>query len=439
MKNLNVLTILVSFIVAPFAAHAVDVERVISPGGIEAWLVQDHANPLLSMNFAFAGGAELNSKDKNGLDNLAASTMDEGAGTLDSKAFQQRLTDQSISLRFSAGLDSFGGHLKTLTKNRNEAFDLLRLALTQPRFDVEPVARLKSQIKAGLRSNQEDPGTLAYQTLFKTFYPGHGYGNRSKGTLKGLVSINHDDLVGFVKTRLAKDGLKIGVVGDVTPMQLGYLLDQTFGGLPETSNFKPVPDIKTEAKGRVTIIKKDVVQSTIVFAVQGPKRDDPDFYSAVVMNHILGGGSFTSRLYTEIREKRGLAYSVGTSLYPLKHTGLIVGNAGTENARVGETVNIVRREWKRLANGDLQQQELKDAKNYVTGSFPLRLTSTSAIAQVLVAMQVHNLGIDYLDQRNAYIQAVTLESVRHVAAKYLKPDTMDVVIVGKPNGIQAKP
>lgn len=437
--NIIKLFIAAFIVTAPFAAHAVEVTRVISPGGIEAWLVEDHANPLVSMQFAFDGGSALDPADKAGLANLAASTMDEGAGDLDSQTFQQRLTDNAIQLRFKAGIDTFSGHVKTLTETSDMAFGLLRQAMTQPRFDDEPVGRLKSQIQAGIRRDSEAPGAIAYDTLFEGFFPGHGYAQHSDGTEKTVAAITTDDLHAFVRTRLSRDHLKIGVVGDITPDRLGVLLDRTFGTLPKTVSGARALDVKPKSTGRLVVIEKDIVQSTIVFGLEGPKRNDPDYYAVLIMNHILGGGGFTSRLYEEVREKRGLAYSVSTSLYPLDHAGLIVGNAGTENARVAETIAIIRDEWRRMASGDIDAQTLRDAQTYVTGSFPLTFTSTSKIARVLVAMQMHDLGIDYLDRRNAYIDAVTLEGVKRVAAQYLAADQLDIIVVGKPVGVVSTP
>ena len=433
------LALVLTLVILPFKAWAVDVERVISPGGIEAWLVQDHSNPVVSMRFAFEGGSELDPVGKSGLANLAASTMDEGAGDIDSRAFQQTLADQSITLRFSAGLDGFSGQVKTLTENLDQSIDLLRLALTQPRFDDEPLARLKSQIIAGIRNDSENPGKLAYDALFTSFFPGHGYALDSDGKVEEVEAITQDDLKTFVETHLAQSNLIIGVVGDVTPKRLGLLLDQAFEKLPAKPTVARAVETKVNATGRLQIIDRAIPQSTIVFGHGGLKREDPDYYAALVMNHVLGGGSFTSRLYEEIREKRGLAYSVGSSLYPLDHAGLVVGSAATENARVSETIDVIRAEWARMAAGELGEQELNDAKTYITGSFPLTFTSTGAIARVLVAMQLNKLGIDYLDKRNAYIGSVSMGDVKRVAAQYLRPDQLDIVVVGKPAGIVPSP
>jgi len=420
-------------------AQAVEVERVISPGGIEAWLVQDNSNPVVSMRFAFRAGAEFDPVGKSGLANLAASTMDEGAGDLDSQAFQQILADQSISLSFSSGLDRFTGQLKTLTENLDQSVDLLRLALTQARFDAEPLTRLKSQIIAGIRADSEAPGKLAYNALFANLFAGHNYALDSDGSEESVAAITADDLRDFVKTRLARSNLIVGVVGDVTPKQVAVLLDQAFGDLPRDPAVKHGGDVTPQVSGRVQVIERDILQSTVVFGQAGLKRSDPDYYAALVMNHILGGGSFTSRLYTEVREKRGLAYSVSSSFYPLDHAGLLVGSTATENARVGETLDVIRAEWARMAAGEVSEQELTAAKNYISGSFPLTFTSTGAIARVLVAMQVHKLGIDYLNKRKSYINAVSLEDVKRVAARYLNPDRLDVVVVGKPVGIVPSP
>ncbi len=416
-------------------ARAVEVERVLSPKGVEAWLVRNQANPIISLKFAFRGGAALDPKGKEGLARMVSSLLDEGAGDLDSQTFQKRLDDLSITLHFSAGRDAFQGTLKTLTENRDAAFGLLALAVNKPRFDDEPVSRMRSQLLAGLRRDAEDPDEIAGLSLFKALFPDHPYGRPVKGTPESIGSITAKDMRAFVSRRLARDNLVIGVVGDITPERLGALLDETFGSLPERASDWRIREAAQPAKGKTLVVKKAVPQSAIVFAQQGLKRDDPDFYAAYVMNHVLGAGGFTSRLYTEIREKRGLAYSVGSYLYPLDYAGLIYGSAGTANKRVGETLKIIRSEWARMAGKGMTPEELKDAKTYLTGSFPLRFTSNGRIASILVGMQLDRLGIDYLDRRNAYIEAVTLEDVDRVAKKWLDPGKLTVVVVGEPEGV----
>ena len=416
---------------APISARAIEVQRVISPGGIEAWLVEDHTNPIIALAIAFRGAAALDPKGRAGLANMVSTLLDEGAGDLKSQDFQRRLEDLSVRLHFSAGRDNFSGHLRTLTRNRDKAFGLLKLAITKPRFDAAAVARMRRRIMAGLRQDLEDPDAIAARRLFKTLFPDHPYGRPTDGTLATVRAITIDDLRAFASARFAKNNLVIGVTGDITAKELGPLLDSTFGGLPAKSHGGGVPDVTPRAANDVIMISKPMPQSTILFGQAGIKRNNPDFYAAYVMNRVLGGGGFTSRLFNEIREKRGLAYSVGSNLYPLRHSALILGSAGTASAKVGKTLEIVRAEWKRMAESGIAAAELKDAKTYLTGSFPLRFTSNQRIANILVGMQLDNLGIDYLKKRNGYIESVSLDQVNRLARRLLKPEKLTFVIVGE--------
>ncbi len=415
--------------------QATEIERVVSPGGIEAWLVQDHLNPIISMRIAWRGGSALDPKGKEGLANMASTLLDEGADDLDSKTFQQTLEDNSITLRFDSARDSFGARLQVLTEYRDLAFDLLRKAMTKPRFDAEPVERLRSQLLAGLRRDQEQADAIAGKTLMATLYPDHPYGRPTDGTLETVAKISAEDLKQFADQRLARDNLVIGIVGDITPEQLAPLLDKTFGTLPAKASPWQIPEATPKADGRTIVIDKPVKQSSILFADTGIMRHDPDFYAAYVMNHILGGGGFTSHLYTEVREKRGLAYSVYSYLHPLDRSAIYLGGAGTANARVAETLAVVRDEWAKMAKDGVTDDELEAAKQYLTGSFPLRFTATERIASMLVGMQLEDLGMDYLDKRNSYIEAVSADDIRRVARKLLHPKRLTIVVVGQPKDV----
>ena len=416
-------------------AFATTVQEVKSKSGITAWLIEDHANPVISVRFLFKGGAALDPVGKEGLANLVSALLDEGAGHLDSQSFQARLEDEAISLHFDASKDSFSGTLKTLSQNLDSATKLLNLALTKPRFDAEPVKRIRGQILASVRRDMERPQTIAMNEVFASLFAGHGYGRRTDGTAESISAITENDLINFVKTMLAKENLVIGVAGDIRPDALSKFLDDAFGALLDTPSTKTVAEIKPKLNGGIKVIEKNIPQSVIIFTGNGIKRDDPDFYAALVMNHILGGGSFTSRLYGEVREKRGLAYSISTSVYPFDHTGIILGNAGTENSRVKETIKIIKDEWARMVKDGVTATELADAKTYLSGSFPLRFTSSGAIAGILVGMQASDLGIDYLEQRKSYIDAVGEIEVLNVARRLLNSDRLDIVVVGKPEGL----
>jgi zinc protease len=419
------------------SAQAIEVQRVVSPGGVEAWLVEDHTNPIVAARFAFRGGGALDPRGKEGLAKIVSSLLDEGAGEFDAQAFQRRLEDMAITLHFDAGYETLGGHLMTLSVNVGAAFNLLRLALTQPRFDDEPVALIRSQILTMIRSSSENPDAIAGRTLRHALFPDHPYGRPIEGTEDSVKAITTADLKVFVAERLGRDNLVIGVVGDMTPDQLAALLDRVFGDLPGQAAPWRLPEVTPIVPGRTIVVKKAVPQSAILFAQAGIKRADKDFYPAYVMNYILGGGGFTSRLYNEVREKRGLAYSVYTALSPMASAALLQGGAGTTNARVSETLNVVRAEWRRLATDGVDKAELDDTKTYLTGSFPLRFSSSGRIAAILVAMQLDTLGIDYLEHRNSYVEAVTLEAVNRVARQLLDLDGLTTVIVGDPEGVSS--
>lgn len=417
------------------AAAAVDVQRVVSPGGIEAWLVEDHTTPVISVSIAFRGGAALDPPGKEGLAEMVSTLLDEGAGDLDSTAFQQRIADLALDYGFDANRDSFNGSMRTLTEHRDAAFELLGLSLSAPRFDSDAVERMRAQLLARLARDANDPGNIARRVWWSTVFPDHPYGRPTEGTPESLRAITIDDLRGFVGRRFGLDNLEIGVVGDIDAATLGPLLDKTFGKLPRSVEPYELPEAVFRSPGAVVVVERDVPQSVVLFGHDAVKRDDPDFYAAAVLNYILGGGGFSSRLMTEVREKRGLAYSVATYLSTLDFAGLIVGQVATQNARVAESLEIIRREWSRMREEGPTEQELADAKTYLIGSYPLRMTTTSSLADVLTAIQLEDLPIDYMEKRTAYFEAVTMDDVRRVARRLLHPDRLVAVVVGKPEGV----
>lgn len=417
------------------SALAVNVEKVVSPGGIEAWLVRDPTIPIISLHLAFRGGSALDPDDKLGLARMVSGLLDEGAGNLDSETFQSKLNDYAIHLGFDTNQDYFTGSLKTLKENRDTAFDMLHIALTVPRFDAEPVERVRNQMLAILSQDTEDPEHTAALAWSRTVFPDHPYGRPLDGTPQTISKIAADDLHKFVRERLARDNLIIGVVGDVTPEELQPLLDSTFGSLPEHAAPARVPDAVLRGVGETVVVPHNIPQSVVVFGEKGVKRGDPDYYAAYVMNYILGGGGFSSRLTEEVREKRGLAYSVYSYLNPLDAVGLINGGVATRNGKVKDSIEIIDREWQRMHDSGVTDVELINAKAYLTGSFALRLDTTDKIAETLVAMQMDHLGLDYLDRRNALIEAVTKEEVDREAKRLLDTKNLTFVVVGQPEGV----
>ncbi|MCG8492109.1 MAG: insulinase family protein [Sneathiellales bacterium] len=417
------------------ALAAAKIQELQTPGGIKVWFVQERSIPILSMEVVWKGGASLDPADKAGLANLAASTMDEGAGDLDSRAFQKRLSDLAISLSFDASKDSFQGSVKTLSENKDEAFRLFSLALTKPQFAEEPVERIRSQILVSLSRKLSNPNSLAGRKWFETAFNGHPYSQPSEGTLETVKRVTQEDLVAFKNRQIAKDNMVISVVGDISSEELQALIDKTFGGIASKSNLKELSTVSPNMSEGVVVIDYDIPQSVVVFGGQGISRDDPDYYAAYVLNYILGGGGFESRLTEQIREKRGLVYSIYSYLYPLRYSGVHLGGFGTSNATVGQAVGLLKEELEKIRTEGVTEEELASAKTYLNGSFPLRLSSNSRIANIMASMQVHDLPVDYLENRANFINSVTLEDIKRVAGRLMDPENLLITVVGKPKGL----
>ena len=416
-------------------AKATEIQRVVSPGGIEAWLVTERSVPLISMSFAFRGGTAQDPDGREGLAQATAALLDEGAGELDAEAYQRRLEDSAARLTFNAMRDNFSGELRTLTRNRDEAFELLRLAVNEPRFDEEAVERIRAQLLARLRNRLTDPDELAARAWSAAAFPGHPYGRPSAGTLESLAAIGRADLQDYKRRVFARANLKVAVVGDIDAATLAPLLDRIFGALPAEPELRVIPETAVRNAGERRVTELDVPQTVIQFGGPGLKRRDPDFMAAFVVNHILGGGSFTSRLYDEIREKRGLAYSVHTSLAPLRHTAAFVGGTATQNARAAESLELIAKEVRRMGEQGPTAEELTAAKSFLTGSYALRFDTSSKIASQLVQIQLDELGIDYIDRRNKEIEAVTLDDARRVAKRLFGDGRLLSIVIGKPAGL----
>ena len=421
------------FMCAP--ARATMIEEVTSKGGIKAWLVEDHKLPLIAMHFAFRGGVEQDPQDRQGLATLTMSLMTEGAGSYDANAFQQQLADHSISLHFAAGRDDLSGGLKFLREERATGFDLLRVALTAPRFDDAAIARAKSRQLTGIRYQLGDPDWQARYALLSHIFAGHPYDRRSLGTEKTLAAITRADIQVFAADHLARDNLLIAVAGDITPVELGDALDQTFGKLSLKVKLAPVVEVIWPHDTPAILVPRDGTQTSLLFARPGPKRLDPDWYAAEIANYILGGGGFSSRLMHEVRDKNGLTYGISTDLAPMEHAAMIVGDAATDNPKTGKAWDITRAVWKNFFANGATPEEIQGAKDYLTGALPLAMTSTDAIAGVLVSMQEERLGRDYLDRYKSLIDGATAADVMNVIKRWFDPAQLTLVMVGKPEGI----
>lgn len=417
------------------SAHAFVGERVVSPGGIEAWLVESPDIPVISMDFSFAGGTALDPEGKEGVADFVSVMLDEGAADMDSQAFQAALTSNSISIGFGAGREHFSGSLYALSEDRELAFSLLAKALQAPRFDPEPLERMRAVLQVQLQDSLKDPGSLASRAWWAAAFPDHPYGRPPSGTLETLPTITADDLHSFVDSRFARDNLIIGVVGDITAAELGPLLDSTFGGLPEHATPWELPDVEMAGRGEVLLVEVDLPQTIFLFGQPGPLSRSDDYHPVNVVNRVLGGGGFSSRLYHEIRELRGLTYGVSTWMYGLDHAGLIMGSTSTVNDRAGETLEILLAEWARMAAEGPDPDEVEESKLYINGSYPLNYDNTSSIASALRAYQELELPADYYHVRHERVNAVTPQIAVETAQQWFDVEDLLVVVVGSPVGI----
>jgi zinc protease len=421
---------------ATVPTQAMNIQKVTSPKGIVAWLVEDHTLPMISMQFGFKGGTAQDPEGKEGLGYFVSGMLDEGAGDIESQAFQETLQELAIDISFDASKDVFTGGVRTLSANKDEAFRLLNLAITKPRMDEDAVERVRKQILSIIKANKEDPETVAMEVWFANVFDGHPYGRPSKGTLESVAAITPDDLKTYVKGSFALSNLKIAVVGSINAAELGTALDQIFGDLPKTVELKTIPEAEWKVSGREIIVPMTVPQTVVNFGYPGPKRDSPDYYASYVLNYILGGGGFNSRLMEEVREKRGLAYSAYSYLNPLDHAGLCIGGVATKNESVRESIKVIKEVLTQISKDGPSEEELKNAKQYLTGSYALRFSSSTQIARIVMWVQIENLGIDYIERRNDLIEAVSLEDIKRVAA-LIKPEDLVITIVGQPAGYPA--
>ncbi len=414
------------------AAQALDVQKVVSPGGIEAWLVQESQIPAISVEMMWRGGSALDPTGQEGLAEMATGLLTDGAGDLDAAAFQRALDDKAVSIGFEAGRDYLSGSLRTLSENRDAAFDLLRRTLLEPRFGAAEIAQAKRQMLSNLRRIEQDPDAMAGRTWFRTAFAGQPYGRPTDGTVESLTAIGRDNLLDFHGRRFARDNMILAVVGDIDAATLGGLLDRTFGGLPAEAAPWQLPPQEMRAGGSRETLRMENPQTVILQGGPGIPREDPDYYAARVMNHILGGGGFDSRLMDVIREQRGLAYGAYSYMLPMADQGLFFAGTATANATAEEALSLLRSELARMREGGPDEAELAGAKSALIGSFPLRMTSNRAIAGLLAAIQYRDLGVDYPERYPAMIAAVDREAVTRVARRLLDQDRMLTVVVGDP-------
>lgn len=427
-------TTLIALVLAAPAFAAITIKETTSAGGIQAWLVEDHSIPFVALELHFRGGSSLDPADKRGAIYLMTGLLEEGAGDLDAQAYARRQEELAASFGFSSDDDTVSISAQFLTENRDDAIALLSDTLHKPRFDQDALDRVRTQVLSGLKSDAKNPNRIAGEVFSAMAYGDHPYGSTDKGTPETVAALTREDMLDAHGAVFARDRLYVSAVGDITAEELGALLDTLLADLPETGAPMPGPAEVTLAKG-TTVVPFDTPQSVALFGQPGMERDHEDFFAAYILNNILGGGSFESRLMQEVREKRGLTYGIYSYLVPKDLAAVYMGSVASSNDRIAETIDVVRAEWQRMKTEGVTEKELSDSKTYLTGAYPLRFQGNGQIAGILVGMQMQGLPIDYVATRNDQLNVVTLEDVNRVASELLDPDRLHFVVVGMPEGV----
>ncbi|MEM9318635.1 MAG: pitrilysin family protein [Pseudomonadota bacterium] len=422
-----------AFVATPAWAQ-VQIEEVTSPGGITAWLVEDHSIPFVALDIRFQGGTALDEDGARGATYLMTGLLEEGAGDLDAQAFAAR--EEELAARFSwdAYRDSVVINAEMLTETRAASVDLLRAAIVTPRFDEDAVERVRGQVLSIIAGDAQDPSEIAPDRFAALAYGDHPYASSGTGTEQSVAGLTRDDIVAAHAQLFTQARVFVGAAGDITAEELGVLLDDLLGDLPESGG-QELSAAPWELSGGLTVVDFPTPQAVVFFGHPGIERDDPDFFSAFLLNQILGGGNFRSRLQQEVRVERGLTYGIGTVLSLADHRPMLMGQFSSSNNLVAEAVEVIRAEWADIAENGVSEAELEAAKLFLTGAYPLRFDGNATIAGIMAGMQQDGMPIDYIATRNANVMAVTVEDVARVAAELMQPDDLHFVVVGQPEGL----
>lgn len=429
---------LLFWLVALPAMAELRIQKVTSPGGVQAWLVEDHAIPFTALEVRFRGGTSLDPIGRGGAISLMAGLLEEGSGKLDAQGFAEAREALAARYSFDADSDAVSVSAQFLTENRDASVDLLHQALVDPTFDPASVDRVKAQIRAIQKDGDTDPSRIATRTMSAAMLGDHPYARPDYGTAESLAAITRDDLLAIKAASMVRDRLFVAAAGDITPEELGRLLDRLFAGLPATGA-PATPDVAPVFNGKVKVVDFDSPQSVVIFTQPGIPFDSPDYYAASILNQIIGGGALSSRLMREVREKRGLTYGVSTGLVILDHTYFWQGGLSSSNDKTAEAIDVVREVWRKARADGVTAEEVQAAKTYMTGSYPLRFDGNATIASILVGMQLIGLPPEHVERRNSLVDAVTLEDVNRVAKTLMDPDKLSFTVVGRPTGLAATP
>ena len=413
-----------------------NIQELTSQNGTKFWLAQEKSIPFVSLEIRFRGGTSMDDNKTLGAVSFMTAMLEEGSGELDAQAFSKARDSIAASFDFDVSRDSLSVSARFLSDTREEAIQLLKQALTTPRFDQEAMERVRKQIISIIASNQKNQNKIAQSKLYELTFPDHIYSSSGLGSTDKITLLNGNDLRQAHKIAITRDRISVSIVGDISEIQAIEMLDELLENLPDSSKLLP-KRVRANLDLGTVLVDYPSPQSVAFFTFKGISRTDQDFFAAFVMNHILGGGGFNSRLMKKIREERGLTYSVNTSLAQYDHAELYLGMFQSSNDKISEAIGILKKEIALLANNGVNQEELEEAKKFLIGAYPLRFDGNVRIANILAGMQFMGLDKEYIKLRNVMVSGVTSEDVARVAKRLLSSKEFTCVIVGKPEGLKA--
>ena len=411
-----------------------EVKEITAPESkIKAYLVSDNTNPIVSMNFILANrGSAYDAQGKKGIANFVSRMLVEGSGKLDSREFKDKLANLAISINFQAGKDDFSGDMLTTKENLSEAVKLMQDVMYAPRFDNSDIERLKKEILQTIDYLQEKPSARLEEAQRKLLFGKHPYSYLTIGTKDDVKSLKKNDLLDYMKNNLTKKLLHIGIVGDVNENEAAKLVDDIFAKLPDGNDIKEIQTPEIDYSNlNADVYEEHLPQVLTAITAPGVARQNKDFYPLYIANYVLGGAGLNSRINKSAREEEGLTYGAYTGLSLLNSCPLIQGGFSTTPENLSKMKEIFVAEWQKMGADGISEKELRLAKNYLQSSYNLRFADITVFSAILAEMQNENLGMDFLQKRNQYIENVTLERVNLVAKKYFSPEKLIMINLGK--------
>ncbi len=411
------------------------IQQFETPGGVSVWLVEEPSIPILSLRMAWEAGAANDPDGLEGLTNAMTYHMNEGAGALDAQAFFKRMEELNMSFGCSSEAESTYCNASMLMDSVEESLSLIGLALAEPRFDAGPFERFLREQEVSLRTRETNPNYLASRARQAALYPDHPYAREVSA--ESLAALTREEMAVQKDRLMTRERLLVTAVGAISPQTLAPLIDSAVAGLAETGMVTETAEVElAEAVAAPILVDLPQPQSLVTFTGPAMRRDDPDFYPAVVLNYIFGGGGFESRLMQDLRVEKGLTYGVYSRVSPGDKLQIWSGGGQTKNESAREFIEGIQANMQKLVDAGITDTELTDAKSYLTGSYPLGFDSNAKIAARMMGVRIDGLPVDFFDTRNALIDAVTLEDVNRVAAEYLDPARFTFIVVGAPQNLQ---